>query len=299
MSFTPSIVGRYAPSPTGDLHLGNLRTALLSWLHARLQDGRFILRIEDIDMPRTVEGSADRILRDLEWLGMDWDGEVVYQSKRLNLYRDALSSLQQKSLIYPCFCSRRDIRDAASAPNGGPGHKGGEVIYPGTCRNLDAVQQEQQHQLKAPAYRMRTHGQLARDCGDFILKRSDQLYAYQLAVVVDDLDQGVTHVVRGADLATSTARQQYLARQLNPSAVQIEYWHAPLMLDESGSRMAKRDGSTSIRAWQTDHRGEAQELIAFLLGSLNLTEQSALSLDEALGCCSLDSVQSALEFTKA
>ncbi len=281
---TKPIVGRYAPSPTGDLHLGNLRTALVAWLHARLQNGRFLLRMEDIDTTRVVKGSAEQILHDLEWLGLDWDGEVVYQSQRLDLYRDAMSVLETKGLVYPCFCSRRDVREAAQAPHGG------EVIYPGTCRVLDAVQIEQQRLLKPPAYRIKVSAELADQCGDFILKRADHLYAYQLVVVVDDLDQQVTQVVRGADLINSTARQQFLANQLNEDSSVVSYWHAPLMLDKQGERMAKRDGSLSIAAWQHETKGDADQLVTFLLQSLGLKSLGPSSTDNLTAEQALDEI---------
>ena len=237
------IVGRYAPSPTGAMHLGNLRTALLAWLQVRLQGGEFLLRMEDLDTPRVVEGSAQQILNDLEWLGLDWDGEVIYQSQRLSLYQEALDFLDDKQLIYPCYCSRKDIQLAASAPHT---HAG---VYSGLCRNLSPEQAMKKAQQKTPALRFKVTGDLARTCGDFVVKRADDLFAYQLAVVVDDLEQGVTHVLRGQDLANSTERQLYLAKVLEPKLTPIHYTHVPLMLDESGVRLSKRDGSLSVNEY--------------------------------------------------
>ncbi len=265
------IVGRYAPSPTGDLHLGNLRTALLAWLQARLQGGRFLLRMEDIDTPRVVVGSADKILRDLEWLGLDWDGEVVFQSRRHHLYRDALSDLRARGLTYPCFCSRKDIQQAASAPHARAG------VYPGTCAQLDPAQINDLLGIKQPATRLRVSTALRHDCGDFVLLRADGLYAYQLAVVVDDLDQGITDVVRGDDLADSTARQLYLAELLKPDAKPISYHHVPLLLDDEGKRMSKRDGSASAQQWR-DTGGSAQSLLAHLAYSAGLRIRSTKSI---------------------
>ena len=281
------IIGRYAPSPTGELHLGNLRTAVLAWLHIRLQGGQFLLRIEDIDLPRNVVGSADQILCDLEWLGLDWDGEIVFQSHRQELYEQALRDLKELALVYPCFCSRRDIRSAASAPQStelsqSSTNNQAENIYPGTCRNLSSLQIDQQAKQKTPALRLRVNNALANQCGDFIVKRSDQLFAYQLAVVVDDLDQGVNQVVRGSDLADSTARQQYLAKLLAPNRPLINYYHAPLLMDDEGKRMSKRDGSMSISAWRTGPKTRPEDLVAQLLRSLGLSSEQSLSLKEAL-----------------
>lgn len=257
------IVGRYAPSPTGDLHLGNIRTALLAWLQARSQGGKFLLRMEDLDKPRVVNGSAKQILFDLEWLGIDWDGDVVYQSQRTHLYEDALLNLTKQGLVYPCYCSRKDIQQAASAP-----HKQ-SVVYPGTCRNLSDVERIEKSKFKAPALRVKVDGDLSDSCGDFVVKRADGLFAYQMAVVVDDLEQGVTHVLRGQDLLESTARQQYLAKKISSELFEIQYTHVPMMLDESGVRMSKRDGSLSVSEYKA--KGYcAEKLIGELAFSLGI-----------------------------
>ena len=270
------LVGRYAPSPTGALHLGNLRTALLAWLQIRLQGGRFLLRMEDLDTPRVVQGSADQILKDLEWLGLDWDDEVVYQSHRLDLYQDALQELQKKDLVYPCYCSRKDIQQAASAP-----HINGN-IYPGFCRNLTEQQRSEKQQKKSPALRVKVEGDLQRSCGDFVIKRADNLFAYQLAVVVDDLEQGVTHVLRGKDLLDSTERQLYLARKIQPNSQEIRYFHAPLMCDESGARLSKRDGSLSVQEYISNGY-TPEKMIGELASGLGLLEApGALSVNELL-----------------
>lgn len=261
------IVGRYAPSPTGAQHLGNLRTALLAWLHARLQDGRFLVRMEDLDTPRTVAGSAAQILRDLEWLGIDWDGDVVYQSQRQQLYQDALDSLDRLDMLFPCFCSRKDIAAASSAPHHAHG------VYPGTCAALSPTVVALKQQHKAPAIRLRVSPALQTSCGDFVVKRADQLFAYQLAVVVDDLEQQVTHVVRGEDLADSVARQQYLAALLAPTTMPICYLHTPLMCDAQGQRMAKRDGSDSLAQWRLGD-GTAEQLVAALIQGLALVDHT-------------------------
>jgi len=261
-------VGRYAPSPTGELHLGNLRTAMLAWLHARAQGGDFIVRMEDLDMPRVVPGSADQILRDLEWLGLDWDGPVVYQSERSRLYQNALEQLTQQGLSYPCFCSRKDIQLSASAPHGRVG------VYPGICWGLSSNQIIQRKAKKTPSIRVRVSRELSQDVGDFVVKRADQLFAYQLAVTVDDLDQNVTEVVRGADLLDSTVKQNYLAKLLKPNHPTIEYMHVPLMLDKEGRRMSKRDGSISAAVWRQKPMGAEQLLgyLAFTVGVINMNK---------------------------
>ncbi len=263
MNSSSKPTGRYAPSPTGDLHLGNLRTALIAWLHARQQGGRFLLRMEDIDAPRVVAASASKILRDLEWMGLDWDGEVRVQSECLTAYESALESLANQGMIYPCFCSRKDIQQAASAPHGTTG------VYPGTCRGLSEQERYEKAKFKVPALRIKVSGDLAPACGDFVVKRADNLFAYQLAVVVDDIAQGVTQVIRGADLIDSTARQQYLAALIAPQSAAIDYFHVPLMLDEKGNRMSKRDGSRSVDEWRAEGRS-APEMIGYFAHSLGL-----------------------------
>jgi len=268
MSIKQKIVGRYAPSPTGRLHLGNLRTALLAWLQVRLEGGQFLLRMEDVDTPRVVKGSDLQILKDLEWLGLDWDGEVVYQSQRTHLYKEVLKSLAERSLIYPCFCSRKDIQLASSAPHGSAG------VYTGVCRDLSNDEIIFKEKKKIPAMRLKVSSDLRESCGDFVVKRSDGLFAYQLAVVVDDIKQGVTHVLRGEDLSDSTDRQLYLAGLIAPDAEPINYTHVPLMLDKSGVRLSKRDGSVSIDAY-TSVGYSAQKIIgefAFDVGLIDKFE---------------------------
>lgn len=270
------IIGRYAPSPTGDLHLGNLRTALVAWLHARSQGGQFLVRMEDTDTPRVVAGSDVKILKDLEWLGLDWDGDVVYQSSRHELYQAALEHLTAAELVYPCFCSRKDIKLAGSAPHAQPG------VYPGLCANLHGSQIQQKRCHKQPAYRVRVSSELQNECGDFVLLRADGIVAYQLAVVVDDLEQGITDVVRGADLLGSTDRQLYLASQLRSNAEKIRYHHVPLLLDDEGNRMSKRDGSVSAQQWREDggSRASMVGMFAQQLGFQRLNQ--AISIEELL-----------------
>lgn len=270
-------VGRYAPSPTGDLHLGNLATALEAWEIARREGGVFILRIEDIDTPRVVSGSEARIIEDLRWLGIDWDeGPDVggpagpyRQSERGELYAAALDALDRRGLTYLCTCSRKDLREA-SAPHGDHG-----PVYPGLCRDKSRAEQAAHPGGAALRFRLpqgnveftdRRLGprsfDLARLCGDFIVRRRDGLWSYQLACAVDDALMGVTHVVRGEDLLDSTPRQLALlgALGLPPPA----YEHVPLLADEQGRRLSKRDGSNSLRALRA--RGltpaDVRELIA-------------------------------------
>ena len=270
------VIGRYAPSPTGALHLGNLRTALLAWLQVRVFDGEFLLRMEDLDTPRAVKGSASKILKDLEWLGLDWDGDVVYQSQRLSLYEESLEFLKERDLIYPCYCSRKDIQQAASAPHNSPG------VYPGLCRDLSSEQQAERVLRKSPALRFKVEGNLQASCGDFVVKRADNLFAYQLAVVVDDLDQSISEVLRGADLEGSTDRQLYLAKVLKPEARLINYTHVPLMLDEFGIRLSKRDGSLSVDEY-IGKGGNAKQMLAQFAVSLNLLEScDEISANELL-----------------
>lgn len=254
-------VGRYAPSPSGDLHLGNLRTAIVAWESIRRKGGIFILRIEDIDRPRTVAGAEERMIDDLRWLGLDWDeGPDVggtagpyRQSERGEIYAAALEMLKAAGLTYPCTCSRRDMREA-SAPHG----EDGQVRH--VCRNRD---QEFIAPLTIPAairfrvgrdaiveFNDRRLGAQRFDidklCGDFVIRRRDGLWAYQLACAIDDALMGISEVVRGGDLLTSTPRQIALMRALGLPVP--EYEHIELVIDAAGRRMCKRDGSCSLRA---------------------------------------------------
>jgi glutamyl-tRNA synthetase len=248
-------VGRYAPSPTGDLHLGNARTALIAWLWARRAGGRFLLRFEDLDTGRVRPGCADEQTRSLAWLGLDWDGEPVAQSTRIDHYERALGSLNELGMLYECFCSRADVRGAASAPHGPEG-----PLYTGVCRDLTASEREERRSPgRDPSLRVRMQGTVEfRDdlvgpqrealedtSGDIVLRRSDGVVAYQLAVVADDADQGVTHVVRGADLLDSTARQLRLYELLGLEPAP-GYAHVPLLLGPDGRRLAKRHGAVGL-----------------------------------------------------
>lgn len=239
--------GRYAPSPSGDLHLGNLRTALLAWMMARTAGGRFVVRVEDLD--RVKKGAAERQLADLAALGIDWDGEVLYQSTRLAAYADALTRLREAGLVYECYCTRKEIQEASSAPHGAPG------AYPGTCRNLTEAERAKRRQLRPASLRLKAQvsewtvtdrfaGEYTDTVDDFVLVRADGVYAYNLVCVVDDGYQGVTEVVRGDDLLPSAPRQAYLAHLLG---LQVPtYAHVPLALNTEGKRLAKRDGAVTL-----------------------------------------------------
>ena len=264
------MTGRFAPSPTGDLHLGNLRTALLAWLFARSGGGRFLMRIEDLDRGRVRPGVEERQLADLAAIGVDWDGPVVRQSERLDLYAEALSRLEAAGLVYPCFCTRAEIREAASAPHGALP----EGAYPGTCRELSPAERAARAEAtgRQPALRVRAGGArvqvedrlmgpLSGTVDDFVVRRGDGAYAYNLAVVVDDADQGVDQVVRGADLAESTPRQAWLARTLG--LAEPVYAHVPLVLGHDGARLAKRHGAVTLREVAPD---EARRWIARSVG---------------------------------
>jgi glutamyl-Q tRNA(Asp) synthetase len=239
--------GRFAPSPTGLLHAGSLTTAVGSYLHARSQGGQWLLRIEDLDPPREVPGAADAILRTLEALGFTWDGPVIWQSQRLTAYQDALDALIASGHAYPCACTRREIALA-----GHPGVDG--VVYPGTCRNgLAAGKAGRAWRLHVPAGEvMFMDGHYGAQCqdvahqvGDYVLKRADGLFAYQLAVVVDDAWQGISEVVRGADLLDSTPRQIVLQRALN--APTPRYTHLPLLVNAAGEKLSKQTLAPAIR----------------------------------------------------
>ena len=265
-----TVRGRFAPSPSGRMHLGNLWSALLAWLSARSQGGEMVLRLEDLDPDRCTRAWCDQVMRDLEWLGLDWDNEPVYQSRRTELYRAAFAQLEERGLVYPCYCTRAE-RLAASAPH----RSDGVVVYDGRCRRLSPQAREELARTRRPAWRVevpeeivsftdRIQGpfvqDLARECGDFILRRSDGVYAYQLAVVVDDGEMGVTQVVRGSDLLDSTPRQIWLQAQLGLS--HPEYGHVPLLLAPDGRRLAKRDRDQELGALQVQYT--APELVGRL-----------------------------------
>lgn len=256
------VVGRFAPTPSGYLHLGNLFSSLLAWLSAKSQGGKILLRNEDLDLERSRQVFVLQAQRDLERLGLFWDEggdkggphEPYDQSRRFDFYQSQLEKLETQRLVYPCFCTRAQLH-AASAPHASDG----ELLYAGTCRNLTPAQVAQQSQTRFPALRLRVPEEtisfvdlhygpqqqyLPTGCGDFILRRSDGVYAYQLAVVADDAAMGVTEVVRGSDLLSSTPRQILLYRLLGFSPPQFA--HTPLLLAPGGRRLSKRDGDQSL-----------------------------------------------------
>ncbi|HUR84778.1 MAG TPA: tRNA glutamyl-Q(34) synthetase GluQRS [Solirubrobacteraceae bacterium] len=244
--------GRYAPSPTGTLHLGNLRTALLAWLFARSQDAAFILRIDDLDASRARPGLAEAQLEDLAALGLDWDGPVVRQSERHALYEAAIARLDADGLLYPCYCTRAEIRAAASAPHGALP----EGAYPGTCRELTAAERiERERAGRPPALRLRAReavvsftdrllGAHSAAVDDLVVRRHDGAAAYNLAVVVDDSAQGIEEIVRGADLLETTPRQLHVRALL--AGPPVTHAHVPLVLGPDGARLAKRHGAVTL-----------------------------------------------------
>jgi glutamyl-tRNA synthetase len=244
-------VGRFAPSPTGDLHLGNLRTALVAWLFARSAGSRFLVRMEDLDRVQAAERHERSQLADLAALGLDWDGEVVRQSERFDRYEAAIAQLSAAGLTYPCFCTRREVREAAYAPHGAA-----ESRYPGTCRDLTEAERAERVASGRPAalrlragaeevvVRDRLVGEVRGQADDVVLRRNDGVPAYHLAVVVDDDAQGVEEVVRGDDLVPSTPSQRHLGDLLGLRP--LAYAHVPLVLGPGGARLAKRDGAVTL-----------------------------------------------------
>lgn len=275
--------GRFAPSPSGRMHLGNLFCSLLAWLSAKSAGGRMVLRIEDLDPLRCPRVFADGIEQDLLWLGLTWDegGSLggphgpYYQQERTALYAKACEVLTARGLTYPCFCSRAQLH-AASAPH----REDGVPVYPGTCRALTGAERAAKASTRPPALRLVVPDEtvsfvdghlgsyaenLAKDCGDFILRRSDGVHAYQLAVVLDDAAMGVSQVVRGADLLSSTPRQLYLYRLLGLDAPR--FYHLPLLLDAGGRRLSKRDGDVSLENLRQKYTPEqVVGRLAFLAG---------------------------------
>jgi glutamyl-tRNA synthetase len=273
------VTGRFAPSPTGELHLGNLRTALVAWLAARSQGAGFIVRMEDLDRVTSSVEHEQRQLADLAAIGLDWDGEVVRQSERFDHYREAIGMLERMGLVYPCYCTRRDIRReieaAASAPHGALPADG----YPGTCRDLtSAARAAREAAGRPPALRLRTQHQQVEfvdvvvgvhrgPVDDVVLQRGDGVPAYNLAVVVDDAAQGVTQVVRGDDLLSSTPRQVLLQQLLGLPTP--EYLHVPLVLGTDGERLAKRHGAVTL-VQLADCGVSVADVVAWMATSLDI-----------------------------
>lgn len=274
----PAYIGRFAPSPSGPLHLGSFVTALASWLDARSQAGTWRLRMEDLDRPRVTQTHADDILWTLERFGLCWDGDILYQRTRDPAYAEALDRLTRQQQVYACTCTRRELADSQAGIDG--------PLYPGHCRgNPPYLPTKHALRLKVGAQAChiidRIHGEysqvLTREIGDFILRRSDGLYAYQLAVVVDDASQGVTHVVRGADLLSSSPRQVYLQQLLGyPTPT---YAHIPLLLNPAGAKLSKREAADPV----SQHRPETTLLLCLrLLGQAPPEDLLATDRDEIL-----------------
>lgn len=250
--------GRFAPSPTGPLHLGNLRTALMSWLQARLANGTWLLRVDDLDRPRNRAGALESLQHDLRWLGLDWDGPVFLQSQRRGLYSSVLSTLRRQGKLYACRCSRRMLADV-SAPVG----RG--LIYPGTCRDLELFWGW--HEGRLPSWRLRVSEQFSEISGDVILRRADGFTAYHLATVVDELTLGISEVVRGEDLLVAMPAQLAVidAMSQRPPV----YRHVPLLCDAQGRKLAKREGQAGLDDLRSQGLGPSQ-VVGWLAASQEL-----------------------------
>lgn len=282
------IAGRFAPSPTGPLHFGSLVAAVGSYLFARHAGGRWLVRMEDLDAARVVPGSADEILRALERYALHWDGEVVYQSRRGSLYEEALLALRARGLAYDCVCSRAEVARASSAPAPSDAADASDAegtVYPGTCRaGLPAGRRPRAVRFRVPpglvSFQDLVHGEVREDVavkvGDFVVRRADGPFAYQLAVVIDDAAQGVTEVVRGADLLSSTARQIALQRALGVPTP--SYAHLPLVLGPDGTKLGKRDGALPLPALDEE---TVRQTLARALSALG-QERVAGTADEML-----------------
>ncbi len=272
-------VGRFAPTPSGRMHLGNVFAALIAWLSVRSQEGNMVLRMEDLDTQRTSPEFAQILREDLLWLGLDWDTETQPQSQRGSVYDRYFDILRQKGLLYPCYCTRSQLH-SVNAPH----LSDGTYIYPGTCRNLTPAQQAAFG--RAPAYRVtvpqRTwvvedllqgtyREDLSADCGDFVVRRADGVYVYQLAVTVDDGEAGVTEVVRGTDLLSSAPRQMYLQELFG--FPHPRYGHVPLLLAPDGRRLSKRDKDLDLGVLRS--RMSAEALIGRLACTAGLTPTPA------------------------
>lgn len=289
------IKGRFAPSPTGRMHLGNVFSALLSWLSAKSQGGTWLLRIEDIDPQRSKQEYAELIMDDLHWLGLDWDEGPYYQSERGDIYEHYLKQLTDNGLTYPCYCTRADIL-ATQAPH----ESDGRVVYKGTCRNLapGVKTGPAAIRMKVPSegkgilsftdghYGMQTID-LTTHCGDFIVRRKDGAWAYQLAVVVDDALMGINEVVRGCDLLLSSPQQIYLAQQLGFAPP--HFTHLPLLCNKQGQRLSKRDQSLYMAALRTSNTPE--EIIGMLAHAAGLQQSNEpITAQELVGEFSWDKI---------
>lgn len=300
---TKTLVSRFAPSPTGRMHAGNIFSYLINWIATKRRGGRVLLRIEDIDPQRSKQEYVNNIMHDLEMLGLTWDGEVVFQSARQKAYNEAFLHLSACAEVYPCFCTRASVR-VASAP-----HAGEHLIYPGTCYALSAPERTQKEcafraQNKLPSMRIHVTQEslsftdvfqgtftanLPRDCGDFVLKRNDAGFSYNLAVVVDDAAMGVNFIVRGCDLLPVTPQQIFLQRLLN--FPQPNYAHVPVLVDGNGRRIAKRNHDASLDEMLVQFKSPEGILghIAYLAGMIEADE--ACSAQDLLVFARLDALR--------
>ncbi len=283
-------VGRFAPSPSGPLHLGNLACALVAYLSARAQGGRFLLRVEDLDIPRCPPVWAWQAMRDLEAIGIEWDEEPLWQSRRTEYYEAAFRKLDRMGVLYPCFCTRAELVNPSLAPNAGDTQR----VYPGTCAGLSPEQRRVRSLTRHPAWRVRVPDReymlrdrvqgvyrenLKTQCGDFVIRRSDGLFGYQLAVVVDDAYSGVNEVVRGRDILSATPRQMYLMELLNVPVP--AYAHIPLICDAHGKRLAKRDQALGFAVLQQRYGASGvRGMLAYALGLI--PENRPVSMPELL-----------------
>ena len=295
-------VGRLAPSPSGRMHLGNVYAFLVAWAVARQEGTILKLRMDDLDERCQNKETQQQLLKDLAWLGIDWDGEVVWQSERIELYEEAWNYLQKTDLLYPCFCSRADLH-AASAPHASDG----TPIYAETCKNLTAEEIAEKSKLKQPAWRIAVPDEtvsfedevfghqsqnLQQESGDFILRRSDGVFAYQFCNAIDDMEMGITEIVRGCDLIPSVCRELYLFKLIpNPYSLIPTFCHIPMFVNTHHQRLAKRDKSLDLGAMQAGGYGPCDIIghIAYLLG---ITEkEEPLKIEEFLCHFNIDALK--------
>lgn len=300
------VVGRFAPTPSGRMHLGNVLSCLFAWLGARSVGGKMVMRVEDLDPRAADRAVAALLMDDLRWLGLDWDEGPLYQSNRSEAYEQALGLLQEQGLTYPCFCTRSELH-AASAPHASDG----TYVYQGTCRGLLPSEVAERSLTRPPAVRLRvpdageprgtivvsdlvagTHSEvLATECGDFLIRRSDGVFGYQLAVVVDDGAMGVTQVVRGRDLLGSCARQRYLQRCLG--LPEVEYAHVPLLVAPDGRRLSKRDHDLDLGVLR-DRGVRSERIVGVIAWACGLVDKpTSLRPADLLDCFSWDKVAAA------
>ncbi len=285
-----SVIGRFAPTPSGRMHLGNAFSYLLAWLSARSEGGEVLLRMEDLDTLRCTPEYAEGIRQDLLWLGLDWDRETPPQRERTEAYEAALETLRARANVFPCWCTRGSL-NLVNAPHASDGHP----IHPASCRLRTEEERRQMMKKAPPAWRLEAPDEdvsfrdgvfgpysenLKRDCGDFVLRRADGVFVYQLAVVVDDGEAGVTQVVRGCDLLSSTPRQLWLYRLLGLPAP--DYWHVPMLTDREGRKLSKRDADLDMGELKKHRRPE--EIIGFLASRCGLLDrEEAVSAAELTG----------------